>query len=311
MREKISMNIFVTGATGFLGQFLVKALKNQGHHVVGIGSKDCDLTSSDSLKTYNHISFDQIYHLACWVQAGDFHLYHSGDIWTKNQLINTHVLSWWKNHQPQAKLIATGTSCSYDPEMALVEDNYLVGTPLSSLFPYAMTKRMLLIGLEALNKQYEMNYLYLVPSTLYGPGYHTDQRQLHFIFDLMRKIYRAKMQDIPAVLWGDGHQKRELIHAEDFVNYTLHLAKTKSNQVINIGAGKEYSIREFARMICQAIDYDFEKIQYDTSKFVGAKSKCLDIQKLKAYCPETQTTPLEKGLKDTMQWFEAHQHAFV
>ena len=88
----------------------------------------------------------------------------------------------------------------------------------------AMTKRMLYAGLLALSKQYSMRYLYLIPSTLYGPGYHTDGRQMHFIFDLVRKILAAKAGGPPAVLWGDGHQRRELVYIDDFVDTAILLA---------------------------------------------------------------------------------------
>ena len=71
---------------------------------------------------------------------------------------NTSVLGWWQRHQPQAKLICMGTSCSYDPARELSEENYLGGEPIDSLYTYAMTKRMLQVGLLALHKQYRMNY---------------------------------------------------------------------------------------------------------------------------------------------------------
>ena len=66
------------------------------------------------------------------------------------------------------------------------------GEPVKSLYTYAMTKRMLLQGVRALHQQYQLQWLCVVPSTLYGPGYHTDGRQMHFIFDLIRKILRGK-----------------------------------------------------------------------------------------------------------------------
>ena len=67
-----------------------------------------------------------------------------------------------------------------------------------------ISKRMLYVGLCALHKQYATKYLLLVPSTLYGSGYHLDGRQMHFIFDLLRKITSAKRTGEPVVLWGDG-----------------------------------------------------------------------------------------------------------
>src|SRR5437762_1568601 len=83
----------------------------------------------------------------------------------------------------------------------------------------------------------------LVPSTLYGPGYHTDGRQMHFIFDLIRKILQARGGGAQPVLWGDGHQRRELVYIDDFVKAAVDLAGTVENTLINIGAGEESSIR--------------------------------------------------------------------
>jgi GDP-L-fucose synthase len=302
------MEILITGATGFLGTVLSSHLESQGHRVVRLGSRNCDLTRGDSLKRFEDRSFDQIYHLAAWTQAGDFCLRHPGEQWLINQQINTNVLSWWQRRQPQAKLIAMGTSCAYAPDGELIEENYLEGQPIDSLFTYAMTKRMLHVGLLALAQQYGMRYLCLVPSTLYGPGYHTDGRQMHFIFDLIRKILLARNTGTTAVLWGDGHQRRELVYVDDFVQAAARLAESASFQVINIGAGEEYSIREFARIICELTGYEFERIQFDTTKYVGAKSKCLSVKRLLGQLPEFERTPLREGLARTIRWFLERPH---
>ena len=185
------MKIFITGASGFLGRFLQSALERDNHKAICPSSKTCNLVERHSLRPFDSIQFDQIFHLAAWTQAGDFCLKHPGEQWLINQAINTNILSWWKEKQPQAKMICIGTSCSYDPALPLTEEYYLQGTPIPSLFTYAMTKRMLLTGLQALHRQFGLDYLYVIPSTLYGPYYHTDDRQLHFIFDLIRKIWRA------------------------------------------------------------------------------------------------------------------------
>ena len=142
------MNILVTGASGFLGKFLCSFLRSQGHTVVEVSSKNCDLQKADSLKQFDAEHFDQIYHLAAWTQAGDFCLFHPAEQWVINQKINTYVLDWWQKSQPKAKLIAIGTSCSYDPAHPLEEEYYLLGSPIESLYTYGMTKRMLLCGLK-------------------------------------------------------------------------------------------------------------------------------------------------------------------
>lgn len=307
------MKILITGATGFMGSYLHPYLESQGHEVVKVNSKVADLTKEGTLEQFNAKKFDQIYHLACWTQAGDFCLYHPGEQWIINQRINTNVLAWWHAYQPQAKMIAMGSSCSYDPEMPHREENYMIGTPTPSLYTYAMIKRMLYAGLLALNKQYNLKYLYLVPSTLYGPNYPIHKgKQLHFIFDLIRKIVNGKQkgepfggaQGGPVVLWGDGYQKRELIYADDFIKIMVHLADTVDNEIFNMGGGAEYTIREFAQMICENIGYDPEKIQYDASKYVGAKEKFLITDKVKSYLPQDfQLTPLKEGLKKTVEWY--------
>lgn len=297
------MKVLVTGATGFLGAALTARLDGEGHSVVRLGSRNCDLTQADSLAAYNSVKYDQIYHLAAWTQAGDFCLYHPGEQWIKNQQINTNVLAWWQKSQPQAKLIAMGTSCSYSPQLPLAEENYLDGVPIDSLFTYAMTKRMLYAGLLALSRQFGMKYLCLVPSTLYGPGYHTDGRQMHFIFDLIRKIIRGKLYDEPAVLWGDGRQARELVYVDDFVSAALELSVRVDNELVNIGAGAEHSIRHFAQSICREVGYDFERIQFDATRYVGAASKCLSVEKLARLLPGFRRTSLDAGLKTTIDWF--------
>lgn len=297
------MNILVTGATGFLGKALCAQLEMQGHTLVRLNSGNCDLTRPGSLDGLANGAYDQIYHLAAWTQAGDFCLYHPGEQWIINQQINTNVLAWWQKYQPQAKLMCIGTSCAYDPQAELSEENYLLGTPIESLFTYAMTKRMLYAGLIALHKQFGLRFLYLVPSTLYGPGYHTDGRQMHFVFDLIRKIIRGKLYGEPVILWGDGYQRRELVLVDDFVNMMLALVTSVENDIVNIGSGQEFTIRHFARLICDLVGYNGDAVQFDTTRYVGAKSKRLSVKKLKRLLPDLTPTPLEVGLAKTVDWF--------
>lgn len=302
------MRIMVTGSRGFLGGFVCKALEKQGHQITAVHTANCDLTTDGSLKQFDTEQFDQIFHLAVWTQAGDFPLYHSGEQWLINQKINTNMLDWWQKSQPQAKMICIGTSCAYDPHIPLVEENYLKGVPIDSLFAYAMTKRMLLSGLMALRKQYNLDYMYFIPSTLYGPDYHLDGRRMHFIFDLVRKIVRGKQTGAPVILWGDGHQERELIFVRDFVEVMLKINEKTSNEVVNIGGGRGFSIRKFAEMISEIVGYNAKQIEYDTTRYVGARSKVLSIEKLQSLVPGFSETSLHDGIAETVDWF-SHQFA--
>lgn len=295
------MKVFVTGGGGFLGRHLVPKLEETGCEVIAPRSKVCDLTDTTSLAPFNSVKFDRIFHLAAWTQAGDFCLKYPGDQWIINQQINTNVLAWWSKHQPQAKLIAIGTSCAYPEEGILTEDRYLDGEPTPSLYTYAMTKRMFYQGLRALGQQYGLKWLCVVPSTLYGPGYHSEGKQLHFIYDLVRKIGDASRGGDPPVLWGDGYQRRELIHVEDFVRDMLTLTGQVSNELINIGAGQDHSIREFARLIAEAVGYDEKQIQYDVDAYVGASSKFLVVEKLTRELGSIRRRDLRTELKQLIE----------
>jgi GDP-L-fucose synthase len=296
------MEVLITGATGFLGRFLTKRLQQENYNVIPLGSQESNLCDSNALSAYKAIKFDYIFHLAAWTQAGDFCVYHPGEQWLINQQINTTVLNWWSKYQPQAKLVSIGTSCSYDESLPHREENYLIGTPRDELFIYAMTKRMLLIGQIALNKQYGLSYLTVIPSTLVGPYYNFENKQPHFIFDLIKKIIDYKENKKKVVLWGDGYQRRELVYVEDFVDILLLLDKVVVNEVYNIGAGRDYSIRDFVFMICEILNVDATEIQYDENRYVGAKAKFLDNSKLNSTISEYKQKPLEDVLELTIDW---------
>jgi len=295
------MKVLVTGGTGFLGRVLIKKLKTLDIEVFVCNSKTANLLDYKNLDIYDNINFDIIFHLAANTKAGDWCVTHSGVQWVTNQLINTNILKFWAEKHPFAKMVAVGTSCSYDPTLPLREDLYEEGKPEANLYYYAHTKRMLLTGLRALEKQHHLDWLYVVPSTLYGPGY--DKTDNHFIFDLVRKIYSGKHKGTKVELWGDGTQKRELIHVNDFVELLIKILYRK-NEIINMGRGEEHSIKHYADAISYLLDYNSEDIIYNTDMFVGVKSKCLDVTKLETYVPDFEYIPLVEGLKSLIEWEE-------
>jgi GDP-L-fucose synthase len=299
------MRAFVTGGNGFLGTHFVKKLKEDGYEVTAPSRTQLDLRNPVEFRKIRE-NFDLVVHLAAHTQAGDWCLTHQGEQWLLNQQINTNVLTWWHEMCPNAKMIAIGTSCSYPIDHVLTEENYLIGNPIESLRTYAMTKRIMLEGLQALDAQYGQDFLYVIPSTLYGSGYHTDNRQLHFIFDLIRKILLGKNHGSEVELWGDGYQRRELVHVEDFILNTLRLLNSGESGVYNLGSGIDYSIREYAGFICKQVDFPEAKLTYNTEKYVGARSKLLDISKAVAVLDAYESRDILVGMSETVEWFEKY-----
>ncbi len=296
------MKVLITGGTGFLGRHLAPDLERQGAEVTLINSRNCNLTEKGNLLSFKDTRFDRIYHLAAWTKAGDFCLHHKGEQWIINQQINTNLLWFWREFQPQAILIAMGTSCAYPPEMVLREENYMVGEPDRDLYTYAMTKRMLYVGLQALHHQFGLSYRYLMPSTLFGPQF--DREDSHFIFDLIKKIIAGKRQGKPVALWGTGQQVRELIYIDDAIKLINLATAHCPNDLLNLGSGQGHSIREYAEMICEIVGFDPARITYDTTQFQGVPKKVFNTDKIKRLF-HFEFTPIRQGLAETIRYYES------
>lgn len=290
------------GGSGFLGRQLNVTLRDHGREVVSTGSRDFDLRVYNVPRTLKEQRFSLIIFLSAWTQAGTFCDTQRGEQWLVNQAINTHALRFWHEYQSQAKLVAFGTSASYDENLGFEEKSYLEGLPSDEYAAYAWSKRSLLVGLQSLAKQFGYNYLYLVPSTLVGPGYHLDGRQLHFIYDIVRKCLRSQLDGGDVILWGDGHQRRELVDVRDAAEWILELAETVSDQTVNLGAGKDYSIRELTKMVCKIMDLPPERLKFDETAFVGMRTKILDTSRLSTMLPRRRQTLIKDTLNCVISW---------
>jgi GDP-L-fucose synthase len=296
--------IFVTGGNGFLGRHLIKNLKNKKFKIFAPSSKELDLTKFRNIKNLKN-SFDFVYHLASWTQAGDFCLKYPSDQWIINQEINTNLVKWWSyNGHPRTLLTIIGTSCCYDEKRNFLEKNYMYEKPHSSLQTYAMTKKILLQGAISCQLQKGFNWNCFVPSTLYGSGYKIKNKIPHFIFDLVKKIIRGKLCNEKVILWGNGYQKREIVHVEDFIRNMTFLNQKVKNQIYNLGGDKEKSIRFFAKTICKHLKYDFNQIIFDENKYTGAKGKKLCNNKVKKIIKDYnhKLINIETGIKEMINW---------
>jgi len=163
-----------------------------------------------------------------------------------------------------------------------------------------MTKRMLLVGLKAFEKQFGLKWLYLIPSTLYGPGFESHDN--HFIFDLVRKIYNGKHRGEEVELWGDGTQRRELIYVEDAVDAMLSLLE-QENEMFNLGSAKDFAIKDYAQKICDFVGYDHSKIFYNVNRHTGVKKRSLKVDKIQKFALNYCKTPLEEGIEKIVNYY--------
>ena len=287
------MKVLITGATGFVGRHLVKRLKDENIEVTEISS-----LNFDSMWSLEKNSYEYIIHLAVKTAAGGYCQNHPGEQWIVNSSINTDMLAYWQQFQQRATLITFGSSCGYNNDVKKTEKNYMLGEPETGYEVYGNIKRNLLVGLRALRKEFNMDSRYLIPSVFYGPEYDLDDK--HFIFDLIRKIVNAKNGGDEVVLWGDGTQTRELIFIDDAVDIILQSMSPVAPKMFNLSSGKSYTLKTYAKTICDIVGYDYNLIKWDTKAFVGSKNKKLVNTHLKGY----KFTSLKKGLKKTIKYYE-------
>jgi len=271
------MKIFLTGSEGFLGSHLKQTLTAQGHELTLSNRSQNNLEDYFSLETLGKsIVFDVIIHLAVKTKAGGYSQKYPGSQFLTNQLININILHYWVRYQPQALMVTMGSSCVYDENLKeKTPEKYLEGTPEKEYEAYANVKKSLLVGLMSLEKEHGMKYHYYIPTSFYGEGYSLSDR--HFIFDLIQKICEAKIhKKEPVVLWGDGEQKRDLVYVKDAADIiTSGLMNTDKFFVKNLSSGKELSIKEYAKVICDHVGYDFSSIEFDFKKSSGVRSRNL------------------------------------
>lgn len=294
----------LTGGSGFLGRALRKTLEKQNYTVFSTSDLKIDLTDLKQYKKIPSREYIKIFHLATWTRAGTFCKIYPGEQWIINEKINLNMLSWYIDNCPQAHFITLGTSAGYSSsDEELKEEDYLKGDPSIDYYGYSTSKRSLLYGLISLRAQFGTTFSYYIPSTIYGPNYHLDGRENHFIFDLIKKILLGKRLGHSVTLWGDGYQERQLIYLQDVVEVLVSRCKKLDNEVINLH-GHSSSIRNIARMICEIVGYDCSLISYDKNAFTGAKKKSLSSCKIDQYLKNIDRTTLQDGLKKTIRWME-------
>ncbi len=209
------------------------------------------------------------------------------------------------------KFVGVGTICSY-PKFTPVpfsEDDLWNGYPEETNAPYGLAKKLLLVQAQAYHQQYGFNAVTLLPVNLYGPRDNFDLQSSHVIPALIRKAIEARDRDLPQMeVWGTGSASREFLFVGDAAE-GIALAAEHYNKPdpVNLGSGREITIRDLATRICDLVGFQGE-LTWDASKPDGQPRRCLDTSRAKREFGFAATTDFKDGLAETIAWYEKELH---
>ncbi|MFC1626966.1 GDP-L-fucose synthase family protein [Patescibacteria group bacterium] len=300
--------ILITGAHGFLGKHLVDNLINK-RKLKKISlflptAKKLDLTKWKNCQKAV-AGQDIVIHLAAKVGGIGYNLQNPGQLFYQNLIMGINMMEAARLAKV-SKFVVLGSVCAY-PKFSPIpfkEEDLWNGYPEETNAPYGLAKKMALVQAQAYRQQYNFNAIYLLPVNLYGPGDNFDKKNSHVIPALIRKIAEAKKANKKnIIIWGDGQATREFLYVKDAAEaIILATEKYDKPDPVNIGSGKEISIKDLVLLICQLMDYQ-GKIIWDKSKPNGQPRRKLDVSRAKKEFGFQASKTLKTGLKETINWY--------
>jgi len=303
-----SRRFTVTGGAGFLGRFVVEALRRRGCADPFVPLvEEYDLTTGSGIRRMLEDGRpDVIVHLAAVVGGIGANRENPGRFLYDNLVMGARLIEE-SRRAGISKFVCLGTVCAY-PKFAPVpfrEDDLWNGYPEETNAPYGLAKKLLLVQLQAYRQQYGFNGIYLLPVNLYGPGDNFDYQSSHVIPALIRKCVEARDSGSRTVeCWGTGAATREFLYVGDCAEGILRATeRLEDSEPVNLGSGREISIRELAGLIGKLTRFDGEFV-WDDSKPDGQPRRCLDTSRARERLGFTAATSLEEGLARTIDWYE-------
>ena len=300
--------ITVTGGKGFLGQHLIRKLK-QGRGCKNVFVADLpyyDLRDIINIKKMlDEQKPDIIIHLAAVVGGIGANRENPGKFFYDNAIMGIQLLHEAYLRKIE-KFVALGTICCY-PKFTPVpfkEENLWNGYPEKTNAPYGLAKKMLLVQSQAYRQQYGFNSIFLMPVNLYGPGDNFDPKSSHVIPALIKKCFAAiENGDDHILVWGTGKASREFLYIEDAAEGIILAAeKYNKSDPVNLGVGFEIRIKDLIGLIAKLTGFK-GKIVWDTSKPDGQPRRLLDTSRAEKEFGFKAKIGFEEGLKRTIRWY--------
>ena len=303
---ELDAKIYIAGHRGLVGSAIHRKLKEKGYaNIIGRTREELDLEKQMQAESFFQEQKPEYVFLAAAKVGGIWanHIFPAEFIYS-NLMVQTNVI-----HSAYCsgvrKLLFLGSSCIYPKHCPQpMKEEYLLTAPLEPTNePYAVAKIAGVMMCQSYNRQYDTNYISVMPTNQYGPNDNFDLETSHALAALIRKFHEAKLKSDPSVtLWGTGSPRREFLHVDDLADACVFLMNHyDDSEIINIGYGEDISIAELAELIKDVVGYAGQ-IEYDTDKPDGTPLKLLDSSKLRGLGWKPRLS-LEEGIKRTYEWY--------
>jgi len=296
--------IAVLGGQGFLGQAVVRQLKKQDYTNITVPQRRT-LNLLDKSQVDNYFKDtppEYIFMVAGLVAGIAGNMKRPADFLYENSQMILNLLEAIKNYSPTTKILFTGSTCIYpkiNPQ-PINEDRLLMGPLEETNKGYAIAKILGIVAGQLYRQQYGLNAIAVMPTNMYGPHDNYDLENGHFLPSLIKKFVDAKINNIPLVFWGTGQPRREALFVDDCARACIYLMNNYNDpQIVNIGTGFDYSIKEFIEILQTVLNYQGE-ITWDMTKPDGTFEKLTDITRLKNIMPEFSPRSFLEGVKETL-----------